>query len=194
MITIYHANIYKIHDYSVHLKELPDSDKYSRFGYVINDHSIDQMILNMCYHPKDHELWYARTDDRRVGWEHMARNPDGSWEVAVSVEQDFQRQGIGSRLIGDMIAFAKFHSIPEIYMHCIEENRVIQHLANKHELKTRERGGGERTSAITVPAPNVFEANTQLWKEHNEIMAEHGKLRTRLTELWAGSVLPKQLL
>ncbi len=66
MITYIHTNIYKIGDYARHLKSLDSDDRYSRFGHHASDYNIDQIILNMCYHPKDHELWYARTDERRV--------------------------------------------------------------------------------------------------------------------------------
>ena len=191
MIYTYRTNIYKINDYSRHLKNLTDEDKISRFGYLVTDHMIDQLILNMCYHPSEHELWYARTDDTRVGWGHLARNPDNSWELAVSVDKDYQRKGIGNKLIAEMLEFAKFHHISEIYMHCIEDNRVIQHLASKHELKTKEHGSGERTAALAVPEPTFIEANAQLWKEQKEILNEMGKLRKRLTNLWAMPILPK---
>jgi len=194
MIYIHHANIYKIYDYSRHLKNLSDADKYSRFGYVISDYNIDQLVLNMCYHPTEHELWYARTDDTRIGWGHMARNTDGTWELAVSVDHDYQRQGIGDQLISEMLTWAKFHQIPEVYMHCIEDNKVIQHLASKHDLKTKSKGQGERTAALEVPEATVLEANAQIWKEHNEIMSEFAKLRKRYKELWANTMIPKSLL
>lgn len=191
MMQIHHTNIYKISDYSRHLKSLTPEDKISRFGYPASDHSIDQLVLNMCYHPQDHELWYARDDGERVGWGHMAKNDDGSWELAVSVQKDFQRQGIGNQLITEMLAWAKFHHITEVYMHCIEDNRVIQHLANKNDLKTRSRGDGERTASIEVPEPSFLEANAQLLKEQKEIFDEFGKLRNRLTKLWVTPMLPK---
>jgi len=191
MMQIHHTNIYKISDYSRHLKALTPDDKVSRFGYPASDHSIDQLVLNMCYHPQDHELWYARDDGDRVGWGHMAKNSDGSWELAVSVQKEFQRQGIGNQLITEMLAWAKFHHISEVYMHCIEDNRVIQHLANKNELRTRSRGDGERTATIEIPNPTIFEANTQMLKEQKESFDEFGKLRNRLTKLWATPILPK---
>lgn len=191
MMQIHHTNIYKISDYSRHLKALTPDDKISRFGYPASDYSIDQLILNMCYHPHDHELWYARDDGERVGWGHMAKNDDGSWELAVSVQKEFQRQGIGNQLITEMLAWSKFHKISELYMHCIEDNKVIQHLANKNELKTRSRGDGERTASIEIPNPTILETNTQLFKEQKEIFDEFGKLRNRLTKLWATPILPK---
>lgn len=184
MITYVHTNIYKISDYARHLKELDTSDRYSRFGYHASDYNIDQLVLGMCYSPKDHELWYARTDAGRVGWGHMAKNSDGSWELAVSVDKQFQRQGIANNLMSEMITWAKFHHISEVYMHCIEDNRVIQHLAKKHELKTKERGEGERTAAIEVPEPSFIETNTQLFKEQAEIVKEIARLRGKLANLW----------
>lgn len=184
MITIQHGNIYKISDYARHLKNLNNEDRHSRFGYHASDYNIDQLILNMCYHPKDHELWYARNDEQRVGWGHMAKNSDGTWELAVSVDKEFQRQGIANDLMEEMLIWAKFHHISEVYMHCIEDNRIIQHLAKKHELKTKERGDGERTAAIEVPEPNFVESNTQLFKEQAEIVAEIARLRAKLASLW----------
>lgn len=148
----------------------------------------------MCYNHQNHELWYAKVDDNRIGWGHMAKNSDGSWELAVSVEHEYQRQGIGNKLIDEMLVWAKFHHIPEVYMFCIEDNKVIQHLAAKHNLKTKSSGFGERTASLEVPEANVFETNAQLWKEHNEIMAEFAKLRKRYKELWANAIMPKPLL
>lgn len=184
MITINHANIYKIADYSKHLKNLTEQDRASRFGYAATEKNIDSFILTMCYHPKEHELWYAEVDGHRVGWGHMARNKDESWELAVSVEHSYQRQGVADKLMKEMLTWAKFHHINEVYMHCIEDNRVIQHLARKHELETRERGYGERTAAIQVPEPNFFENQTQLMKEQAEIVNEINRLRGKLTTLW----------
>lgn len=193
MICVQHTNIYRIHDYSNHLKKLEDGDKISRFGYLANNHAIDQLILNMCYHPSDHELWYAETNDNRIGWGHMAKNNDNSWELAVSVDHEFQRQGVGNLLITEMLDWAKFHHVPEVYMFCIEDNKVIQHLAEKHKLKTREKSGNERIAALKVPVPTFVETNVQLWKEHNEIMTEFAKLRKRYKEIWSNAVSSKIL-
>lgn len=193
-VYIQHTNIYKITEYSRHLKNLTDGDRYSRFGYIISDYNIDKLILNMCYNPKDHELWYAKVGDVRVGWGHMAKNEDNSWELAVSVDHEYQRQGIGDQLISEMLTWAKFHQVSEVYMQCIEDNKVIQHLASKHDLKTKSRGAGERTAALEVPQANVFESNAQLWKEHNELMTEFARLRKRYKDLWSNAIIPKPLM
>ena len=184
MIIVKHTDVYSLSDYGSHLKSLSDSDKRSRFGFNITDYAIDQLILKMIYHPDDHELWVAMEGEKIVGFGHMAKYTSSAWELAVSVNRSHQRKGIGDNLIGEMLAWAKFHKISEVFMHCIEENKVIQHLATKHSLETRERSHGERTAAIEVPSPNLLEVNTQLWKEQSEIVNQITELRGKLISLW----------
>ena len=184
MLSINHTDIYSLTDYSNHLKNLTEEDKRNRFGFAVSDSTIDRLVLEMVYNNKDHELWIAIDGKEIVGFGHMAKNGDGSWELAVSVEKKHQRKGIGNKLISEMLVWAKFHKITEVFMHCIEDNVVIQHLAAKHNLKTKERTIGERTASIEVPTPNVFEYNTQLLKEQSEIINEITELRGKLLQLW----------
>jgi GNAT superfamily N-acetyltransferase len=184
MISIEHTNTRYIGSYGKHLKQLTLDDKRSRFGYAISDANIDQLILNIVYDPSQHELWSVSIDDEIVGWGHMAKNADNSWELAVSVDKKFQQKGIGNKLIGEMLIWAKIFHISEVYMHCIEDNKVIQHLANKHGLQTRYRGAGERTATIVIPEPTFFDVNDHRWKEHALILREYANLRKRWTDLW----------
>jgi GNAT superfamily N-acetyltransferase len=191
MIVVSHTNIYRVGDYSKHLKNLPKEDTLSRFGHMATAYTIDQLMLQLVYNPSNHELWVAKLHEVIVGWGHMARNTDGSWELALSVEHDYQRQGIGNKLIGEMLSWAKVHHVSEVFMHCIEDNRVIQHLAGKYELQTRTRSSGERTAALIVPEPTFLEVTDQRWKEQTEIFTEFAKLRKRLTDIWSMSIVPK---
>lgn len=184
MIFVKHTNIYKIHEYSRHLKNLTDADKYSRFGYGVSSNTIDQLVLSMCYSPKDHELWFAEINDQRIGWGHMANNKDGTWELAVSVDHDYQRQGVGNTLINEMLIFAKFHYIPEVYLHYIEDNYVIQHLAAKNKLKTKLRNNGKHIVSLEIPNPTILEVTDQRLKEQAEIIQEIRNLQNRLAKLW----------
>lgn len=184
MISIDHTNIQSLKHYGQHLKQLTTDDKRSRFGYAATDATIDQLILNIVYNPSQHELWCATIDDQHVGWGHMAKNDDNSWELAVSVDKKFQKKGVGGKLIATMLTWSKIHHISEVYMHCIEDNKVIQHLANKHGLETRQRGAGERTASIIIPEPTFFDINDHRWHEHALILKEYAKLRQRWTALW----------
>ena len=174
-------------DYALHLKKLSPEDKYSRFGTNMSDHGIDSLILQMLYHADDHKLWVAINVHHEVqGWGHMAKD-GSSWELAVSVEESAQRQGVGNKLIQEMLAWAKFHDIDEVYMHCIENNKVIQHLAAKNKLLTKERGYGERVAAIEIPDPSMLETQIQVFKEYQKLAEEMTELRLRLVGLMFGN-------
>ena len=65
---IHHADISALADYSRHLKNLSEADRYTRFCYNIKDEGIDQFILTMLYNADDHHLFTAEiADDRRPG-------------------------------------------------------------------------------------------------------------------------------
>jgi GNAT superfamily N-acetyltransferase len=180
-------DLYSLGDYAKHLKSLKEEDKYSRFGTNMSDTSIDQLMLRMVYNPEDHELWAALDNSDNVcGFGHMAY--DGkSWELAVSVDASAQRRGIGNKLIQEMLEWAKFHGIDEVFMHCIENNKVIQHLASKNKLKTKERGFGERVAAIELADPDFFEKNNQIFKEYTRLVDEMTELRLRVLNLMLGN-------
>lgn len=185
MITI-ETEIGALKEYSDHLKSLSDADKHSRFGYMPSDYVIDQLIMNIVKNPTHHVLFRASEPSGETsGWGHMAKDEE-SYELAVSVEMRHQRKGVGSRLIGEMLEWAKFHNITQVYMHCIESNRVIQHLALKHNLVTRERGHGERTAALEIPEPSWFEKHAKFWKDQNHMLDEYTELNRRMTHLMFG--------
>jgi GNAT superfamily N-acetyltransferase len=183
MIIVEHTDYSNLGEYAEHLKALPQYDKYTRFGYLASDYVIDQLILNMVYNPGNHQLWRASFNSQIAGWGHMAFCDD-KWELALSVDKQYQRCGVGNALIASMLEWAKFTEVHEVYMNCIEDNRPVQYLANKHKLKPIYRGDGERTSAIEVPEPTPFETNAHLFKEQAGIIAEIATLRTRLVNLW----------
>lgn len=180
------ADVSQLKEYSQHLKNLSTENKFSRFGHTVSDHTIDSLMLRIAYEPQDHHLWCATLEESPVGWGHLAKDGE-SWELAVSVDSDKQQMGIGNSLIAEMLIWAKVHHVHEVYMHCIEDNKIIQHLARKHELKTKERSYGERTSSIELPEPSLLEVNRQRWVEHAALMEEYQALRKRMTDLWFGS-------
>lgn len=172
-----------LRQYANHLKNLTPEDKISRFGIQLTDYAIDQFILNVLYR-HGHVLFQAIDESGFIlGWGHMAKDNE-YWELALSVEKDHQRKGIGDLLISEMLEWAKVNHISKIYMHCIEENKVIQHLAAKHKLKTKERSFGERTAAIDLPEPNWNEINNQLWKEYQSLIEEYTNIRKKIMNLW----------
>lgn len=165
--------------YGQHLKDLDATDRLSRFGFMVRDESIDQIILNMLYHPRDHYLFAAQIDGEVVAFGHLARDQD-AWELAVSVGQKFQGRGIGDSIIGFCVKWAQTHGLQTLYMHCITDNQKVQHLARKHGLRTVSRGSGEITAELEVPPPTMSDYVVNHMMEQTRIMGEIASLQREL--------------
>ena len=189
---IQHSTIEHLGEYAKHLKNLNEHDRYTRFGYAAGPAAIDQMILNMLYNPAQHHVFTYRTDDRIVGFGHLAQE-GAEWELAVSVDTDYQGQGVANELMDYMIAWGKTHGVHVVYMHCITENQKIQHLARKHGLKTFERSGHELSAHVELPPPTVFDYTANFVREQSELAKDIVKLqRTWLKNLNPALTLNKQ--
>jgi GNAT superfamily N-acetyltransferase len=167
--------------YAHHLKNLSDNDKFTRFGYNISDASVDKFILSILYNKKDNHLFTATANNVIVGYGHLARD-HGGWELAVSVDQNFQNQGIASNLIEFMIDWAKVRGISSLYMHCIHDNKKIQHLSTKHGLKVVLRDGQDLTAKMELPAPDALDYTTQYFREQRELLTQIIDLQKQLVE------------
>lgn len=183
---IQHSQIEYLAEYAQHLKELPEADRYTRFGFAANEASIDQLILNILYRQDQHHIFTYYMDDHIVGFGHLARD-EGDWELAVSVEKAYQGRGIANELIDYMIDWGKTHGVHAVYMHCIRENQKIQHLARKHGLKTIDRSGQEITAQVKLPEPTILDYTTSLMREQGELAADIVKLQRAWLRNWAGS-------
>ena len=179
MIRIQEADHNLLGEYGLHLKDLCEADRLTRFGYVISDASIDKLILDIVYNPYNHRLWMATSNEVIVGWGHLAIDHGFSWEVAVSVDRNQQGNGVGTQIVGTMLDWCKFNNVNEIYMHCMTENRAIQAIARKFKLRTVERGAGQESAALEVPEPNIFETNINRYRETQQIMDSITELQKR---------------
>jgi GNAT superfamily N-acetyltransferase len=173
------ATAAELANYSQHLKSLPPHDKYTRFGFSVSNETIDQLILNVLYHPEDHYIFVAQYNDTVVGFGHLARE-GADWELAVSVNEDLQGQGIGNALMSHMIGWSKTHGIHSVFMHCISENQKIQHLARKHGLRTVERSGPEITAKVELPDPTMIDYVKTYLEEQQNLIKQITDLQKKL--------------
>ena len=155
--------------YSQHLKMLNAQDRFTRFGYAANDYNIDQLVLNILYHPEDHHLFVAQVDDDTIGFTHLAKCANG-WELAVSVASEYQGQGIANQLMIHTINWARTHGVNSLFMHCIRNNQLIQHLAVKHGLHVIERSGADITAQVTLPPPTATDYTVDFVREQQDLL------------------------
>lgn len=178
---IQHADISVLAVYAKHLKCLPDVDRYTRFCYNIKDEAIDQFILSILYHADNHHLFTATLDNVIVGFGHLAREGN-DWELAVSVDNAHQGQGVADKLMNFMIDWGKTRGVHSVFMHCITQNAKIQHLARKHGLRMIERDGAEVTSKVDLPAPTPMDYTADFMREQRELLEQMTDLQRRM---WA---------
>ena len=183
---IKHSNIDHLDQYASHLKNLSDSDRYTRFGYNANATGIDQFILSVLYNRDQHHIFTYMEDNRIVGFGHLARE-GVDWELAVSVEEPYQGRGIADELMTYMIDWGKTHGVHAVYMHCITDNQKIQHLARKHGLKTVDRSGHEITAQVKLPDPTPLDYLTDFTREQTELATDIVKLQRTWLRNWTGA-------
>lgn len=165
--------------YGRHLKALTPDDRYTRFGYAANDHSIDQLILNVLYKKSHNHLFTAMKNGIIMGFGHVASEGD-DWELAVSVDQEYQAQGVAGELIKFMIDWGKVHGIHSVYMHCINDNKKIQHLARKHGLRMIERVGSELTARVELPGATALDYSNDFMREQSELLQQMAQLQQQM--------------
>lgn len=84
----------------------------------------------------------------------------GQAELAISVEHDWQDQGIGTELLARATTIARNRAISEIYMLCLNDNRRIQRIVQK--MNGRLVLGDDQTEAsLAVPFPTQL----SIWEE-----------------------------
>ena len=167
--------------YGRHLKNLTPEDRHTRFGYAVNDYSIDQLILKILYSKPDNHLFTARKNGAIVGFGHIAAEGD-DWELAVSVDLEYQGQGVAGQLIDFMINWGKVHGIHSVYMHCISDNKKIQHLAQKHGLRMIDRSGTEITARVELPRATALDYTNDFIREQVDLLQQMRQLQQQMVK------------
>jgi len=121
-----------------HLLRLGRNSRTMRFGYAVSDEFIENYCsavrrLNIMTFGAlvDGEL-RAVAELRRVS---DARPADA--EVALSVEDAWQDDGIGTRLLSHVRRSARYHGIATLHMICLRENYRMRCIAQKYRARTK---------------------------------------------------------
>lgn len=185
MHNIQHCTVEMLGDYAQHLRSLDSQDRYTRFGHAASDYNIDQLILNMLYHADDHHLFVARDQDQPIGFTHLASCATG-WELAVSVDKLHQGRGVGNNLMAATIDWARTHGVNSVFMHCIRNNQLIQHLAAKHGLEVIERSGADVTAQVTLPPATTTDYTMDFVQEQQHLVDQ----MLQLQQQWLANLNP----
>lgn len=130
--------------YCQHLLALSLESRHLRFGYAIRDDMIETMSDAWQCNYRNHTLFAIENAQLElVAVAHVAREPSGM-ELAFSVLDSHQGQGLGSLLMERVIQYCRYKGLLDGHMVCLPHNQAIRHLCTKHGIRlTTEHGETE---------------------------------------------------
>lgn len=151
MHLVYRLRPEEYHRYRTHLLALDENSRYTRFGFMIRDETINQLCNKFESNPKDHKIFVIEDEDLKVIAAGHISLEGGETELAFSVLKEYRKQGMGSSLMSRCIEWCQNRNIKGGCMVCLSTNLAIKKLASKHGVLINE--GGETLANITIPDP-----------------------------------------
>jgi len=139
-----------------HLLQLAPEDRQSRFAGSLSDLSIIDHCARIDW-LKTVIIGCFVDDALRGAAELHFDDPQPGWrcELAVTVEKDWQEQGIGTELLQRAITVCRNRSVRAIAMICLLDNRRMQRIARKFDGQLAYVEG-EVEAEIKLPFPTQF--------------------------------------
>lgn len=133
-----------------HLTALKDHDRHLRFGAALSDEGIESYVDQQWYADG---AWFGVYDgpNKIIALVHVAVVGDEA-ELGLSVEPEYRGQKLGQRLFERAVMYIKSKNIKHVFMHCLSENAVTRHIANKYGM-TMITSQGETDARAVIDFP-----------------------------------------
>lgn len=124
------------------VKELSLQTKHNRFLEGVNELSSD-MLKKLCDIDGKHVMAFVatikeKTKEKQIGVSRYAvGDNENEGELAVTVADDWQHQGIGRLLMKPLIEYARNNGIKQLYSLDLASNVAMQHLARDLAMKAK---------------------------------------------------------
>ena len=139
--------------YRAHLLALDAESKYLRFGYQIQEETINALCDKFEENFQRHRVFVIENEELEVvGAGHISLE-DRPIELAFSVLKPYQGKGLGSSLMSRVIEWCQNRGIKTGCMVCLKHNSAIKKLAQQHGILVSE--GGEVMADIQIPDVNA---------------------------------------
>ena len=149
---IYKLQPNELYRYRTHLLSLDEESRYMRFGFHINNETINQLCNKWQLSPDKHIIFAIENDNLEVvGVSHISLE-DETPELAFSVFKEHRKQGMGDALMKRAIEYCQNRGIKQGYMVCLMSNDKIKSLARKNGVLVHT-DDGDSVGDITIPDP-----------------------------------------
>lgn len=145
------------------LKDIQGNDRRLRFGHMLPDPGVEDYIKKTFESFGYNDMWFIvdiespETFGRKViATCHVHYDLKTSTaELGLTVSPDYRNQKIGQELFTRGITWARMKGAETIFMHCLSENRAVQHIARKGGMTVVTVDPSEKESSITVKKNQV---------------------------------------
>lgn len=146
--------------------DIVGNDRRLRFGYEAPNDAVEKYIetsldkfgrINMWF-VVDIECFERSSGRKIIASCHVSMNPEtNTAEMGCTVSPDYRNQKIGQELFNRGITWARMAGAENVFMHCLSENRTIQHIAQKGGMTVVTIDPTEKESTIQIKQ-NRYEA------------------------------------
>jgi len=139
-----------------HLLELPERDRYLRFGYAASDDQVRRYVEQLNF-DRDEVLGIFNRRLRLLALAHLAYPPedagdaDTSAEFGVSVAANARGRGYGKRLFDLAVLHARNRGVQTLLIHALSENTAMLRIVRRAGAEV-VRDGGEAQALLKLPS------------------------------------------
>lgn len=108
-----------------HLLSLSEKARYTRFFSSVNNEYINNYVDNIL--PTD-MCFGIYCGSKIVAFAHIGI-AKGSYDLGISVSDDYQGQGLAKTLLRRIIVWCKANNVEELTMECLRDNEAMKNLA-----------------------------------------------------------------
>ena len=156
------------HLYGDWLREQTPDSLAIYFGVAVSPAFIDSLIDRILSSPEEHYFLVATKGNEWAGVIHMARISERDMEFGIMVAEKYRHQGIADQLMAEAIIWIQNRGFDTLYLHCLNRNSVIKHLATKHGLELHEEYG-DIEATTHVPPPSFLTFTQEAITAHKNI-------------------------
>lgn len=121
-------------DITRHLLQLPRDDRRLRFGQGIRDEAVGVYVSGIDF-ARDRVFGIHGASLELIGVAHLALDSEAqAAELGLSVDPGCRGKGYGYALFQRSLLHAANTGFRVLFMHCLAENRIMMHLAQKAGL------------------------------------------------------------
>lgn len=152
-----------------HFLALDADDRRLRFGATLTDEAILQMEERIDF-DRDEIFGVANDDLDLLGVVHVAFYP-GKAELGLSVLPAARGMGLGNALFERAVTHLVNRGVREVFVHCLNENGAMMHLARKHGMRI-VRDGPETDAYLALPVATPGSVFTE-WLQERQADSLH---------------------